>query len=105
MVDDQEPSGLGGIPDDPTADDDRKTPPEWFASLSENARAGLLADPRGPVPSDLIAEITHASVLVSGGYWPDTHVGPDGFYLPGEFQDYLERPARDPVDRSAEPSA
>jgi hypothetical protein len=41
----------------------------------------------------LIAEIAHAGVLVSGAYWPDTRVGPDGFYLPGEFEDYLEQTA------------
>ena len=66
------------------------TAAEWWAALTLETQARLRADPRGPVPDDLVGEITEAGRLVSGAWWPSVQSGPSGLYLPGDLSDYIE---------------
>ena len=77
------------------------TAAEWWAALTLETQARLRADPRGPVPDDLVGEITEAGRLVSGAWWPSVQSGPSGFYLPDDLAEYVEG-APDPERRKDE---
>ena len=44
----------------------------WWQSLHRDTRLRLSQDPYGPVPGDLIAEVTRTGQDVAGAFWPET---------------------------------
>ncbi|MTD13927.1 hypothetical protein GIS00_08220 [Nakamurella sp. YIM 132087] len=70
----------------------------WLKDLSSATRAHLLAHPNDPVPTEMIAELVHSGQAVaSDAYWPESDVGPSGFYLRESVQQYLEE--HQPLER------
>jgi hypothetical protein len=62
---------------------------QWWLSLSPDAKRRLVENPDGPVPDDLVPEVTGKGALLTGAWMPDAQAGPDGFYLPREYVEWL----------------
>lgn len=60
---------------------------EWWLALSAETKSRLMEDPDGPVPGELIAEVTGEGAVVVGAWFPAVQTGPDGFFLPREYRD------------------
>ena len=63
---------------------------QWWRKLSRSTKIQLSDDPWGPVPGDLIPEVTHAGQTVIGAYWADTESGPDGMALSQAVQQWID---------------
>ncbi len=63
----------------------------WWQSLGPTTQERLAAHPRGPVPAELWREVTTHGVAVLGTYWPSTADGPDGYHLPHDVAEFVER--------------
>lgn len=61
----------------------------WFKGLRSSTRLALLANPKGPVPSGVVAELAASAHGVSAAYWPG-HSEPDGFHLAGDVEQWLK---------------
>ncbi|HEY8718100.1 hypothetical protein [Pengzhenrongella sp.] len=64
---------------------------QWWESLTPATRAKLHADPRGPVPGEVWAEISRNGGSDLGTYWTSIQAAPDGFYLPHDLAEHAGR--------------
>jgi hypothetical protein len=64
---------------------------KWWLRLTPETRHKLMDDPDGPVPPDLVGEVTEAGQLVIGTWWPATQDGPNGMYLSQKAARAVER--------------
>ncbi|WP_157371510.1 hypothetical protein [Angustibacter sp. Root456] len=63
----------------------------WWSNLKPQTREALMADPYGPVPTDLATEVAKAGAPLSAAWWTESQSGPDAWHLPGEAARYVER--------------
>jgi hypothetical protein len=62
----------------------------WWGRLSPTAQQRLAADPRRPVPHDLLTEVNHAGrMAIPDGSWDSEPLdGP--YFLPDDVQQWIE---------------
>ncbi len=65
---------------------------QWWVALSADAKRQLVENPDGPIPDDLIEEVTGKGALIVGTWWPDVQEGPDGYHVAQrEYVELLKR--------------
>lgn len=69
---------------------------EWWNRLTPDARRRLRQNPFDRVPSDLIAEVTHAGRSPIGATWEGDPLSTEGLFLGREVQQWISE--RDPID-------
>jgi hypothetical protein len=67
------------------------TPSEWWGSLPEETKDRLASDPRAAIPEDQWHQMVQAGADVAGAPLAEVQPAIDGFHLPEELAEFIER--------------